>query len=92
MSEVIAVICDDIDGVCVLATKKTFAEKHFWMRKKVEDHPLPCKNLRGQTVERTWGWTDFQTLVIYDLSKENLEKAFKQGYKIPEELIKSKSL
>jgi hypothetical protein len=50
---------------------------------------LPAKNLRGQTVDEACeGWTDMQTLVIFDLSRENLQRAQAKGYKIPARLLK----
>lgn len=91
--DVVAVICDDIDGECVVASKNDFADKHIMMREKVRKHEFPTKNLRGQVVEGTGhGWTDMQTLVIVDLSRENLERALKQGYKIPKELLNEKGI
>ena len=87
--EVVAVICDDIDGECVIATKKDFLDKHIMIRERVRAHKFPAKNLRGQIVEGTGdGWTDMQTLVIYDLSTKNLQRVLKMGYKIPMELLK----
>ncbi len=89
--KVVAVICDDFDGECVVATRKDFVDKHIMIRQKVGLHKLPARNLRGQLVEEAGnGWTDMQTLVIFDLSKENLGKVLKKGYKIPKELFESK--
>ncbi len=88
MNKIIAVICDDIDGECVLATKDDFGDKHILVRQKVGEHKLPAKNLRGDVVsEKYSGWTDDQTLIITDLSQENLKKAQNLGYKIPQELF-----
>jgi len=89
--KIVAVICDDIDGECVLASMKDFADKHILMRQKVGTRRLPVKNLRGHVIKEAYdGWTDEQTLVILDLSKENLKKAVKKGYKIPKELFEDK--
>jgi hypothetical protein len=89
IEDIVAVICDDIDGECVIAYKKDFMDKHLMIRHKVGRHKLPAKNLRGQLIEQKEdGWTDMQTLVIFDLTKENLQSFVKKGYKIPEELLK----
>jgi hypothetical protein len=87
-----AVICDNISGECILATKENLFEKHMIMRDLVRQHKLPTKNLQGETVEGGYGWTDAETFVITDLSKENLQNALKAGYKIPKELLKLKGL
>lgn len=93
LGDVVAVICDDIDGECVVAFKNDFVEKHIMIRQRVASHKLPTKNLRGHIVEgNDYGWTDMQTLVITDLSKDNLQKALKQGYKIPEELLELRGI
>jgi hypothetical protein len=89
--KVIAVICDDIDGVCTLATRDNFVDKHIMIRERVAAHKFPTKNLRGEVVEgEGYGWTDMQTVVLLDLSKKNLRNFLKLGYKIPKELLESK--
>jgi hypothetical protein len=92
MEEWFAVICDNISGECALATRENFLEKRMLIRDSVRQHKLPTKNLLGETVEGGYGWTDRETIVITDLSRENLLEALKAGYKIPKELLKLKGL
>jgi hypothetical protein len=49
------------------------------VRRKVGEHKLPIKNLRGHIVAEAYnGWTDEQTLVITNLTQKKPKDTTKQ--------------